>query len=231
MSEFINTEDFAKQCDATDALASFRNEFAFPQHHNENVVYFTGNSLGLLPHAARTAVEQEFNDWQTYGVEGHFLAASPWYSYHKQFAPALASLTGALPSEVVAMNSLTVNVHLMMSSFYQPTKERNIILLLGQEFPSDRYAAQSQVQAHGYSHNDCIVELMPRDGEHTLRTDDICATIERLGNRLALVHLSAVHYYTGQYYDIPAITTAAHATGAYIGWDLAHAIGNVPLHL
>lgn len=229
--QYVNSPEFAQSLDAQDSLASFRQEFYFPQHDGSDTVYFCGNSLGLLPRQAESAVQQEFEDWKTHGVEGHFRARTPWFSYHKIFAQPLAELTGALAHEVVCMNALTVNVHLMMTSFYCPTPGRYRILILGQEFPSDRYAAQSHVQLHGYQPEDAIVELQPRGGEQVLRTEDILATIAELGSSLALVHLSAVHYYTGQFYDIEAISKAAHEAGAYIGWDLAHAMGNLPLHL
>ncbi|MFN8366252.1 MAG: kynureninase [Candidatus Kapaibacterium sp.] len=225
------TEEFAHAMDAADSLAHFRNEFYIPQHNGSDAVYLCGNSLGLLPKRSEAAVQQEFEDWKTHGVEGHFRAKTPWFSYHKIFAKPLATLVGAFPHEVVCMNALTVNVHLMMTSFYLPTATRNKILILGQEFPSDRYAAESQVQLHGLNRDECIVELHPRQGENTLRTEDIIQTIQQLGNSLCLVHLSAVHYYVGQWYDMQAITNAAHSVGAHIGWDLAHAIGNVPLEL
>ncbi len=224
-------KDFAGQADAADTFASFRELFHIPKHADSDAVYLCGNSLGLLPKAAEQSVTREFNDWKEHAVEGHFRAARPWFGYHHQFRDSLARLVGALPSEVVCMNSLTVNVHLMLSSFYRPSAERPVILILGNEFPSDRYAVESHVRWHGYSPEHDIIELVPREGQDLLDNADVLSVIESIGSRLALMHLSAVHYYTGQFYDIQAWTAAARAQGAIVGWDLAHAIGNVALNL
>lgn len=217
--------------DAADAVASFRREFVIPERGGSPCAYLAGNSLGLMPVAARTAIEEELAQWGTLGVEGHHQARIPWYRYHEDLAPLLAELVGAHPHEVVAMNTLTVNLHLMLASFYRPEGMRQKILLLPAEFPSDRYAAESHVRWHGRNRDDCIVELPLSDSSLVLTTDDIVTAIEALGDTLALVHLSAVHYLTGQLFDIAAITAAAHRVGAVVGWDLAHAIGNVPLAL
>jgi kynureninase len=228
---FPSTLDEARHADTLDPLRSFRQRFHFPQHEGADCVYFCGNSLGLLPKDAEAAVQQEFKDWQTHGVEGHFKAKHPWYSYHSMFRESLARLTGSMTSEVTCMNSLTVNVHLMLSTFYRPSGKRTVILLLGNEFPSDRYAAQSHVRMHGLDPEVNVVEIFPQPGEECLRTEDILAVIDSLGDRLCVLHFSAVHYYTGQFFDIRRITECAHEHGAIAGWDLAHAIGNVPLHL
>lgn len=221
----------AHQLDTQDELAPFRHEFVFPQRNGMPCVYFCGNSLGLLPKAAKDAVLYELEQWGALGVEGHMNAAIPWYRYHEDLAPLLAELVGALPQEVVAMNSLTVNLHLMLASFYRPSSERSIILLLPAEFPSDRYAAESHVRWHGLDRSSCIVELPADSVMPVLSTERIIAAIEQLGERLALVHMSAVHYLTGELVDLETITAAAHRVGAIAGFDLAHAIGNVPLRL
>ncbi len=223
--------NLAKNYDQKDSLSALRDEFEFPQHEGRDVVYLCGNSLGLLPKRSRRAVEQEFEDWKTYGVEGHFEAKHPWFGYHNELRAPLSRLVGAKESEVVCMNSLTVNVHLLLASFYQPRSSRTKILIVGNEFPSDRYAVESQVRWHGLDPQTTIIEAQPRPGELCLHTQDVVDLINSLGDSLALVHFSAVHYYTGQFFDIPTITQAAHNNGAYCGWDLAHAIGNVPLEL
>lgn len=221
----------ARALDATDALQVFRSRFSFPQHNGSDSIYFCGNSLGLLPQYAEARVHQEFLDWQVHGVEGHFKAQHPWYSYHSQFREPLSRITGALPTEVTCMNSLTVNVHLMMSTFYKPQAQRTKILLLGNEFPSDRYAAESHVRMHGLNPDDHIIEVFPEPGEELLNTVRILEIISSIGSELCLLHFSAVHYYTGQLFEIARITKAVHDCGGIAGWDLAHAIGNVPLQL
>ncbi len=231
MSDFEFSLAYAKKQDELDPLKGFRQKFHFPQHKNQDTVYFTGNSLGLAPKTALSALEQEVNDWKKYGVEGHFQAKNPWVSYHEMFAEPLANLIGAKPEEVAAMNGLTSNLHLLMVSFYRPTKDRFKIICEGKAFPSDQYALQSQVKHHGLKPNDAIIQLFPREGEHTLRTEDIIQTIQDTGSELALVMIGGVNYYTGQYFDIPQITRAGHETGAVVGWDLAHAAGNIPMKL
>jgi kynureninase len=228
---FENSLSFAKSLDANDRLASFRDRFYFPQHNGKDMLYFTGNSLGLQPKSVRESINQELEDWATYGVEGHFLAKHPWFSYHEMFAEGAAQVVGGLPSEVVIMNQLTVNLHLLLISFYRPSGKRIKILFETKPFPSDHYAFESQARLHGFDPKDVLVEMQPREGEITLRTEDIVAKINELGDELAVVCFGAVNYFTGQFFDIVSITNAGHAVGANVGFDLAHAAGNVPLHL
>jgi len=223
---------FAAELDAADALASFRAEFHIPPGPDgQPCAYFCGNSLGLLPKAARAAVEQEFADWERLGVEGHFHGTSPWMHYHETLTEATARLVGAKPIEVVVMNNLTVNLHLLLVTFYRPTATRYKILMEGGAFPSDQYALESQARLHGLNPDEAIVELLPRPSEHTLRTEDIEAKIAELGDSLATIILGGVNYYTGQAFDMAAITRAGHAVGAMVGFDLAHAAGNLHLEL
>ena len=229
--EFKNTLDYAQFLDSQDPLRTFRDKFYIPLMHGKEAVYFTGNSLGLQPKKTQDYVLNELEDWANYGVEGHFHARNPWMSYHEIFTTQLASLTGALPHEVVAMNQLTVNLHLLMVSFYRPSTKRFKIICEAKAFPSDQYAMESQVLHHGYRYEDAVIEVHPREGEYTLRTEDIIASIEEHGDSIALVLFSGVNYYTGQLFDMEAITVAAHKAGAYAGFDLAHAAGNVPLSL
>ncbi|HRO98131.1 MAG TPA: kynureninase [Flavobacteriales bacterium] len=228
---YENTLAFAQARDAADALRGFRTEFHFPQHEGRDVLYFTGNSLGLQPKAAADALKQELDDWARFGVEGHFHAKHPWYSYHEELTPSLARLVGALPEEVVAMNQLTSNLHFLMVSFYRPSGKRKKILTEQRPFPSDTYAFASQIAFHGGDPENDLVEVQPRAGEHTLRTEDIIAQINELGDELALVCFGGVNFYTGQAFDMAAITTATHAVGAIAGFDLAHAAGNLHLKL
>ena len=228
---FENSLSFAKSLDANDRLASFRDRFYFPQHNGKDMLYFTGNSLGLQPKSVRESINQELEDWATYGVEGHFLAKHPWFSYHEMFAEGAAQVVGGLPSEVVIMNQLTVNLHLLLISFYRPSGKRIKILFETKPFPSDHYAFESQARLHGLDPKEVLVEMQPREGEITLRTEDIVAKINELGDELAIVCFGAVNYFTGQFFDIASITNAGHAVGANVGFDLAHAAGNVPLHL
>lgn len=226
-----NTRAFAKKLDQTDPLCSFRSKFHIPRVNGKPAIYFTGNSLGLQPKSTKKFIDEELNDWATLGVEGHIHSQRPWLYYHKFNKKALSKLAGAKPTEVVAMNQLTVNLHLMMTSFYRPTKTKYKILTEAGAFGSDQYAFESQVKFHGFNPSDAIIELSPREGEHTLRTDDILKSIEDNKNELALVVFGAVQYYTGQFFDIQKITKAGHHAEAYVGFDLAHALGNVPLQL
>jgi kynureninase len=226
-----NTLANAQAQDAKDPLRAFRSEFHFPQHQGKNVLYFTGNSLGLQPKAAADALKQELDDWARYGVEGHFQAKHPWYSYHEELTPSLARLVGAMPEEVVAMNQLTSNLHFLMVSFYRPSGKRKKILTETRPFPSDTYAFASQIAFHGGDPDTDLVEVQPRPGEHTLRNEDIVAKIDELGDELALVCFGGVNFYTGQAFDMSAITRAAHAVDAVAGFDLAHAAGNLHLKL
>jgi kynureninase len=226
-----NSSDYAKYCDEHDALSSIRSRYHFPQFNGEDVLYFTGNSLGLQPKATRHHIEQELNDWATFGVEGHFRAKNPWYSYHENLTQGLARVFGALPIEVVAMNQLTSNVHFLMASFYRPDKKRYKIITEFKAFPSDQYAVQTQVEWHGYRYEDAVIEIAPREGEYLIHTEDILSAIEQHKDELALVFIGGVNYYTGQVFDMSTITKAAHEAGAYAGFDLAHAAGNIKMNL
>lgn len=229
---FANTPAFAEDQDKADALAPFRNEFFFPSDENgKSLIYLCGNSLGLQPKTAGQYLQSELEDWQKWGVEGHFHGKKPWFHYHKFLTDNTAELVGALPHEVVVMNQLTVNLHLLMASFYRPDEEKYKIIMEAGAFPSDMYAVQSQVEFHGFEYDDAVIELKPREGEQTLHTKDIIAAIEEHADQLALVFFSGVQYYTGQYFNIPAITAAAHNAGVPAGFDLAHAAGNVALKL
>ncbi|MDP4261886.1 MAG: kynureninase [Bacteroidota bacterium] len=228
---FENTRKFAQQLDSKDVLNGFRGRFYIPQHNEKDCIYFTGNSLGLQPKTAREYVNLELDDWAKFGVEGHFHAKNPWMPYHEIFPRQLAKIVGCLPQEVVVMNSLTVNLHLLMVTFYRPTRQRYKIICEARAFPSDQYAFESQVRYHGFDPADAIVEVMPREGEYTIRMEDILSTIRQYRHQTALVLFGGVNYYTGQYFDCKAITEAAHQAGAYAGFDLAHAAGNVELHL
>ena len=228
---FQNTREFAQQLDAQDELKHYRNEFLFPQHNGKNVIYFTGNSLGLQPKRTKKYVDDIMNDWSNMAVEGHFYAEKPWWDYHERFANPLSKLVGAKPSEVTVMNTLTVNLHLLMVSFYRPTKTRYKIICEEKAFPSDQYMFQTQVNFHGYKTDDAIVEIKRREGEHNIRLEDVIAKINEVGDQLALVLIGGVNYYTGQVFDMKAITEAGHKIGAMVGFDLAHAAGNIKLEL
>ncbi len=221
----------AEALDAQDALAPLRAEFMIPRHGDQDAVYLCGNSLGLQPVAAAGLLTEELEDWARFGVEGHFRGRRPWVDYHRQFADGLAALTGAAPVEVAAMNTLTVNLHLLMVSFYRPSAERWRLLIEKPAFPSDRYAAESQVRFHGLDPADALIELAPRDGESWIREEDVYRLLEEYGDTIALVLLPGVQYYSGQLFDMAGITAAARRAGSRVGWDLAHAIGNVPLAL
>ncbi len=228
---FENTHHFAKAMDRRDPLRSFRSKFHIPAVNEKTALYFTGNSLGLQPKTTKRFLLEELEDWAALGVEGHVHARRPWMYYHKLTKKALASVVGAKPAEVVAMNQLTVNLHLMLISFYTPTPQRYKIITESGAFSSDQYAFESQLKFHGLDPDKALVELKPRDGEYTLRTDDILAAIETHRDELALVIFGGVQYYTGQFFDIAHITQAGKRAGAVVGFDLAHAVGNVPLSL
>jgi kynureninase len=221
----------AKDLDAADPLPTRRAEFCIPPHDGGAAAYFAGNSLGLQPRGLRGRLGEFLDDWARLGVEGHLEGDRPWYSYHELLRGPTARLVGALPEEVVVMNSLTVNLHLMMVSFYRPTPERHAIVIEDDAFPSDSYAVRSQAAFHGYDPDEAVIRLKPRPGEAALRTEDVIAAIGDNSNRIALVLLGAVNYYTGEFFDMEAITKAGHEAGAVVGWDLAHAAGNVPLSL
>ncbi|WP_395053384.1 kynureninase [Flavobacterium sp.] len=228
---FQNTLQFAQNLDQQDELKNYKSEFIFPQHNNKNVIYFTGNSLGLQPKRAKKFVDEVMNDWANLAVEGHFYSQKPWWDYHERFANPLSKIVGALPSEVTVMNTLTVNLHLLMVSFYRPTKTRYKIICEEKAFPSDQYMFQSQVHFHGYNQEDAIVEIKRREGEHNIRLEDILEKINEVGNELALVLIGGVNYYTGQVFDMKTITNVGHNVGAVVGFDLAHAAGNIKLDL
>ena len=217
--------------DATDPLRPLRNDFLIPRHKNNEQIYFCGNSLGLQPRAARTHVLQVLDKWSQEAVEGHFTGQAQWLTYHEQVREPLARVVGALPSEVVAMNSLTANLHLMMVSFYRPTRERPAILMEAGAFPSDRYALESQVRFHGFDPATDLIELQPDEADGTFSAQAIERAIAEHGPRLALVLWPGIQYRTGQAFDLAEITRLAHAQGAVAGFDLAHAVGNVPLAL
>jgi kynureninase len=229
--KFENTLAFAKQLDANDPLQAYRSQFLFPQHNGQDVVYFTGNSLGLQPKSTQSYIQQELNDWAKFGVEGHFLAKNPWMHYHEFLTEKMAKIVGGKPSEVVMMNQLTVNLHLLMVSFYRPTKQRYKILCEAKAFPSDQYALQSQVKFHGFDPADALIELAPRDGEYNVRHEDVLTAIEKNKDSLALIMIGGVNYFSGQVFDMKAITEAGQKVGAIVGFDLAHGAGNINLEL
>ncbi|MFN7118856.1 MAG: kynureninase [Saprospiraceae bacterium] len=231
MTQYAFSLDFAQAMDAQDPLQHFREQFYFPQHNGKDCIYLCGNSLGLQSRNVQTYIEHELEQWRRFGVEGHFWGEHPWLYYHKYLQPQTAHVVGAQESEVVVMNTLTVNLHLLMVSFYRPTKARFKIIMEAGAFPSDQYAVESQVKWHGLNPDEAIVEVAPRPGEETLRTEDIVATIEQHGAQTALILFGGVNYYTGQFFDLEAITEAGHRVGAYVGFDLAHAAGNVLLQL
>ncbi|MCS7169134.1 MAG: kynureninase, partial [Candidatus Kapabacteria bacterium] len=226
-----HTAEYARYLDETDPLASFRHRFWIPQRNGTDVVYFCGNSLGLLPKEVESALQRELRVWAEQAVDGHFAEPYPWFSYHRLVTAYLAELAGALPQEVVAMNSLSVNLHLLLASFYRPAGRRRKILMEQYPFPSDLYIAQTQIRWHGLDPAQDLLFVEPRTGESTLHTEDICARITELGEEVAVVFMSGVHYYTGQYFELEPITKAAHSVGAAVVFDLAHAIGNVELRL
>lgn len=229
---FEHNRGFAQRLDEDDSLKDFRQLFHFPtQKNGSDFLYFCGNSLGLQPRTAKQALDSELEDWANLGVEGHFHGKKPWFHYHKFLTEHSAELVGGRHHEVVIMNQLTVNLHLLMVSFYKPTKTRFKIIMEAGAFPSDMYAIESQVKFHGYDYDEAVIEIEPREGEHTLRTEDILRIIEENGEQTALVFFAGVQYYTGQFFEIEKITAAAHSVGAIAGWDLAHTAGNLPLKL
>src|SRR5271167_3240034 len=218
--------------DAGDSLAKYRERFHFPElADGSDCVYLCGHSLGLQPKTVRESVEQELKDWELLGVEGHFRARNPWMPYHRLLTEQTARLVGAKPAEVVVMNSLTVNLHLLMVSFYRPSTQRHKILIEGSAFPSDQYAVKSQIRFHGFDPSSSLIELTPRTGESVIREEDILALFQREGDSIALVLLGGVNYASGQAFNMAEITKAGHAHGCVVGFDLAHAAGNLPLAL
>lgn len=228
----IFSQDYARELDAQDPLRHMRDEFHIPKQTNGNdEIYFCGNSLGLQPKRTQDYLNYELNQWQKLGVKGHFSGDFPWMPYHEFLADESAKLVGAKKSEVVCMNSLTANLHFMMVSFYRPTDKRNKILIEDHAFPSDHYAVESQIKFHGFDPKASMILAKPRDNEDVLHTEDILELIETHGDEIALVLLPGVQYYTGQVLDMRAITEKAHAKGSQVGFDLAHATGNIPMQL
>ncbi|WP_421978078.1 kynureninase [Roseivirga seohaensis] len=229
---YENTLAYAQYLDKNDPLKDYRDRFHIPKVNGKDSYYFTGNSLGLQPKTARTYIEEEMKGWETLGVEGHFASSKrPWMEYHKFSKDALSRIVGAKPIEVVSMNNLSVNLHLLMVSFFKPTKTRYKIICEAGAFPSDQYMFETQLKFHGLNPDEALIELKPRTGEHTLRNEDILSKIAEVGDELALVLIGGIQYYTGQLFDMKAITEAGQKVGAKVGFDLAHAFGNVPLQL
>ena len=230
--QFSTDERFAKQLDAEDPLRGFRDKFHLPLGKDgKPVIYFAGNSLGLMPKPARAVVDEELDNWARLGVDAHHATGTPWYTYHEPLREPTARLVGAKPIEVICMNSLTVNLHLMLATFYRPAKSRFKILMEDPAFPSDTYAIKTQIVHHGLDPKDALILARPRQGEFTVRNEDIVDLIEKNRDQLAVVMIGAVNFFTGQLHDIGKITTAAQKHGIIVGFDLAHAIGNVPLSL
>ena len=230
MIPFENSLAFAQTMDINDPLKDFRNQFHFPTFHEKPIRYFTGNSLGLQPKKAAQYIHEELEAWAKYGVEGHFLAKRPWFAYHENLTEYTAEVVGAKPIEVVVTHSLTTNLHLLLVSFFRPSGKRTKILCEAKAFPSDQYALESQIKFHGLS-MEHLVEVAPREGEQLIREEDILDKIHELGDELALVMIGGVNYYTGQLFDMKKITEAGHSVGAIVGFDLAHAAGNINLQL
>ena len=226
---FENSRSFAKTLDQVDPLGSYREKFHYPKNAiKENIIYFSGNSLGIQPKSVRKYVEKELYVWEREGLLGQH---SRWHNFHERLIENTARLVGARPSEVVVMNALTVNIHLLMVSFYQPNKTRNKIIIEQGTFPSDQYAIESQIKFHGFDPQDTLIELRPRESETTLRTKDILAVVRKVNEELATVILGSVNYYTGQAFDMQSITKAGHEAGAYVGFDMAHGAGNLEMNL
>ncbi|MEZ0486562.1 kynureninase [Fibrella aquatica] len=233
---FINNRDFARQLDQADPLSIYRDQFHIPHRNGQPLIYFCGNSLGLQPKTARAALERELAVWQNLAVEGWFehdetLQHTPWLAIHEQSKPAMAHIVGGTEAEVCAMNNLTVNMHLLLASFYQPTPQRARILTISGDFPSDQYALETHISSRGLDPAEVLIEVSPRAGEETWRMADILTAIEEHADELALILLSGVHYYTGQAFDMAAISRLAGKYNVPVGFDLAHAVGNIPLHL
>ena len=230
--KYLYTREFAEKMDALDPLKGFRDQFYFPKHTDGNeAVYLCGNSLGLQPKSAKRAIDEVLNAWKNLGVKGHFEGEKPFTTYHESLGEKMAEVVGAKKEEVVVMNSLTVNLHLMMVSFYRPTKKRHKILIEKNAFPSDQYAVKSQLAFHGYDPAEGLIEITPRKGENILRTEDIIKRIETEGAEIALIMLGGLNYYTGQAFDMKNITDAGHKMGCMVGFDLAHGAGNLALEL
>lgn len=229
--QFDTTHNFALKADAADELASFKKEFHFPQHNGKDTIYFCGNSLGLLPKNTEAAIQTELNSWRDVAIGGYLGGTNPWLYYQDYLRASLAKIVGCKEDEVTVMNSLTVNLHLLMLSFYRPTKERFKIMMEAGAFPSDQYAVETLVNHFGLDPATAIIEIAPKEGEKILYTEDIIDAIKIHGDSLALVLFGGINYYTGQLFDIKSITQAAHDVNAIAGFDLAHVAGNVPMQL
>ena len=229
--KFEKDLSFAQQLDAADPLKNFRDKFIIPEVNGKQQTYFLGNSLGLQPRSANDYIQRILSDWASLGVESFFHAKEPWMDYHDKLVHPLSKIVGALPNEVVIMNQLTVNLHLMLVSFYNPNPKRYKIICEAKAFPSDQYAFETHVENKAFDPSTAIIEVAPRNGEYTLRTEDIISTIEKHGKETALVLFGGINYYTGQFFDLESISKAARSVGAKVGFDLAHAAGNVELHL
>lgn len=229
--QFQNTLAYAQELDRADPLHKYREEFYFPKINGKEVIYFTGNSLGLQPKRTQRYVDEVMKAWKELAVEGHFHADRAWWDYHERLAAPLAKVVGAKTEEISVMNTLTVNLHLLMVSFYRPNPKRFRILCEEKAFPSDQYMLQSQIRFHGLAPEEALIEVKKREGEHAWRTEDIITKINEIGDELALVLIGGVNYYNGQVFDMEAITKAGKTVGAFVGWDLAHAAGNIELKL
>ncbi len=230
--EYKLTKEFATEMDQSDPLRKYRNDFYFPKHSDGNeAIYLCGNSLGLQPKSAKSHIEAVLDDWRYLGVKGHFEGKNPFATYHEGLGEKMAKIVGAQKNEVVAMNSLTVNLHFMMVSFYNPTKERFKILIEKNAFPSDQYAVKSQIEFHGFDVEEGLIEIEPRNGEDLIRTEDILKAISENGNEIALIMIGGLNYYTGQAFEMKKITKAGHDMGCTVGFDLAHGAGNLELSL
>jgi len=232
LEKYDSSLEYAQNCDSQDTLRAFRERFHFPEITKGNEpLYFAGNSLGLQPNTARAYVEQELEDWARLAVDAHIHAKHPWLPYHEFLTEQMAKIIGANPIETVVMNSLTVNLHLLMVSFFRPQGERRKVVIEKGAFPSDQYAVESQIRCHGGDPRECLIELAPRDSESTLRTEDIVETIEREGDSIAVILLGGVNYYSGQAFDMKTIAEVGHRKGCIVGFDLAHAAGNIELKM
>ena len=229
---YQNSLDYAKQLDQEDPISYLRNQFHIPRDkHGKEWLYFTGNSLGLQPKITSKYIEQELDDWANFGVEGHFEAKNPWLSYHELLTDTMAKVVGAKPVEVVVMNTLTTNLHLLMVSFYQPSKTKYKIIIESDAFPSDRYAVQSQLSFHGFDPEEALIEWKPKEGKELLELEDLKSILDSQGDEVALLLIGGVNYYTGQYLDIKKIAELGHAKKCMVGIDLAHGAGNIQPNL
>ncbi|MHA4810585.1 kynureninase [Flavitalea flava] len=229
--QFEPTLEFAQQKDREDPLHKIRSQFYFPRHQGKDAIYFCGNSLGLQPKKVEGAIHQELKDWKDLAVGGYLNAENPWLTYQQPFRQPLSRIVGCREKEVTVMNALTVNLHLLLMTFYRPGPQRYRILMEAGAFPSDQYAIETQARFHGFEPEDAIVEIHPRNGERLIREEDILTAIEQNKDSLSLILFGGINYYTGQLFDIPVITAAAHKAGALAGFDLAHVVGNIPLQL